>query len=106
MIWIEDVAAARDMLRGQVRFWRLKQGFTQRGLAARSGVALSTLRKFELDGMISLASYLKLLWVLGGLDEIVNALEFDLDDGLDTIQDARAEGMALNPRQRRHGRSA
>jgi transcriptional regulator with XRE-family HTH domain len=48
---------------------------TQEGLAERSGVSLSTLRKFEQKGSISLESFLKLLSVIGGLEEIVNALK-------------------------------
>ena len=48
---------------------------TQEGLAERSGVPLSTLRKFEQKGSISLESFLKLLSVIGGLEEIVNALK-------------------------------
>ena len=48
---------------------------TQEGLAERLGVYLSTLRKFEQKGSISLESFLKLLSVIGGLEEIVNALK-------------------------------
>jgi transcriptional regulator with XRE-family HTH domain len=48
---------------------------TQEGLAERSGVSLSTLRKFEQKGSISLESFLKLLSVIGGLEEVINALK-------------------------------
>ncbi len=54
---------------------RLQMELTQEGLAERSGVSLSTLRKFEQKGSISLESFLKLLSVTGGLDEIVTALK-------------------------------
>ncbi len=54
---------------------RLAQELTQAGLAERSGVPLATLRKFEQKGLISLESFLKLLWVLGGLEEMINTLK-------------------------------
>lgn len=50
---------------------------TQEGLAERSGVALSTLRKFEQKGLISLDSFLKILMVVGGLEEVLDALKPD-----------------------------
>lgn len=48
---------------------------TQEGLAERSGVPLSTLRKFEQKGVISLDSFLKLLMVVGGLEELIDILK-------------------------------
>ena len=48
---------------------------TQESLAERSGVALATLRKFEQKGSISLESFLKLLMVVGGLEEIIEVLK-------------------------------
>lgn len=58
-----------------VRARRLQMDLTQQGLAERSGVPLSTLRKFEQTGLISLESFLKLLSVVGGLEEMVDALK-------------------------------
>jgi transcriptional regulator with XRE-family HTH domain len=58
-----------------VRERRLQMDLTQEGLAERSGVSLSTLRKFEQKGSISLESFLKLLSVIGGLEEVINALK-------------------------------
>ena len=54
---------------------RLQMELTQEGLAERLGVYLSTLRKFEQKGNISLESFLKLLSVIGGLEEVINALK-------------------------------
>lgn len=54
---------------------RLQMNLTQAGLAERSGVPLPTLRKFEQKGLISLDSFLKLLSVIGGLEEMVDALK-------------------------------
>ncbi len=50
-------------------------GFTQQGLSSRSGVSLPSLRKFEQSGRISLESFAKLLMVLGGLEEVVEAVK-------------------------------
>lgn len=58
-----------------VRERRLQMNLTQEGLAERSGVPLPTLRKFEQKGLISLDSFLKLLLVVGGLEEMVDVLK-------------------------------
>ena len=52
---------------------RLALNLTQAGLSERSGVALSTLRKFEQSGAISIDNLLKLMLVAGGLRKIVEA---------------------------------
>ena len=52
---------------------RLALNLTQAGLSERSGVALSTLRKFEQSGAISIDNLLKLMLVVGGLRRIVDA---------------------------------
>lgn len=63
---------------------------TQEGLSERSGVPLATLRKFEQKGVISLESFLKLLMVVGGLEEMMGVLKrskpkfTSIDDVLDT----------------------
>ncbi|WP_260142682.1 hypothetical protein [Elizabethkingia anophelis] len=44
-------------------------------MAERSGVPLPTLRKFEQKGLISLDSFLKLLSVVGGLEEMIDVLK-------------------------------
>ena len=69
------ITKAQEILASQLRAKRLATGLTQEGLASRSGVALPTLRKFEQKGLISLESFLKLLMVLGGIDEIIQAIE-------------------------------
>ena len=62
-------------LADNVRSRRLSAGLTQEGLAERSGVALPTLRKFEQKGIISLESFLKMLLVVGGLEELLEAIK-------------------------------
>ncbi|HLV24340.1 MAG TPA: helix-turn-helix transcriptional regulator [Moheibacter sp.] len=54
---------------------RLLMELTQEGLAERSGVPLPTLRKFEQKGVISLESFLKLVWVVGNLEELLDVLK-------------------------------
>lgn len=58
-----------------IRERRLKMELTQEGLAERSGVPLPTLRKFEQKGQISLDSFLKLLSIVGGLEEMIDVLK-------------------------------
>ena len=58
-----------------IRARRLQMELTQEGLSERAGVPLSTLRKFEQKGVISLDSFLKILSVVGGLDEMIEALK-------------------------------
>jgi len=66
---------AQKKLTENVRLRRLQLQLTQEGLAARSGVPLPTLRKFEQKGTISLESFLKIQMVLGGLENILKATE-------------------------------
>lgn len=73
MVLVITASRAQQKLAENLQQRRLAMNLTQRGLAERSGVALPTLRKFEQKGVISLESLLKLLMVLGGLEEIVSA---------------------------------
>ncbi|TKC09725.1 helix-turn-helix transcriptional regulator [Pedobacter frigoris] len=66
---------AQQKLAENVRNRRLSMELTQEGLAERSGVPLATLRNFEQKGSISLESFLKLLMVVGGLEETINVLK-------------------------------
>jgi transcriptional regulator with XRE-family HTH domain len=73
MISLISPSKALRKLSENVRSRRLGLGLTQEGLAERSGVALPTLRKFEQKGVISLESFLKLLLVVDGLQEVIDA---------------------------------
>ncbi|MCF6291871.1 MAG: helix-turn-helix domain-containing protein [Robiginitomaculum sp.] len=64
---------AQDMLAKNIRARRLARGLTQAGLSERSGVALTTLRKFERTGAISVKSLCKLMMIVGGLEQLVAA---------------------------------
>lgn len=58
-----------------IRKRQLQMNLTREGLAERSGASLPTLRKFQQKGLISLDSYLKLLSVVCGLEEIFDILK-------------------------------
>ena len=64
---------ARLAIASNLRRRRLAMDLTQKGLSERSGVTLGTLRKFERTGSISLEGLLKLMLVVGGIEETVNA---------------------------------
>lgn len=74
MLFISLSKAQRKMVEN-VRDRRLQMELTQEGLSGRSGVPLSTLSKFEQKGLISLDSFLKILSVVGGLEEMLEALK-------------------------------
>ena len=65
---------AQKKMAENVRQRRLSMDLTQEGLSKRSGVPLPTLRKLEQKGAISLESYLKLLMVVGGLEQMLDSL--------------------------------
>jgi transcriptional regulator with XRE-family HTH domain len=73
MISLITPTKAQVKLADNVRERRLAMELTQEGLAIRSAVPLPTLRKFEQKGVISLEAFLKLLLVVGGLEEIIEA---------------------------------
>ena len=70
-----SLSKAQKTLVQNIRERRLQMDLTQEGLAERSGVPLSTLRKFEQTGMISLESFLKILSIVGGLQEMIEGLK-------------------------------
>ncbi len=86
MVSLLTISKAQKVLSEQVKVKRLQQGFTQKGLANRAGVSLPTLRKFEQKGLISLESFLKLLMVLGCIEDIVDALKAS-DESFESIDD-------------------
>jgi transcriptional regulator with XRE-family HTH domain len=78
-----------------VRELRLGQGWTQRELARRSGVALSTLRVFERTGNVSLVRLVMLastLRALGGFDALFLAPEATSLAELEARQTRRRRG--------------
>ena len=77
---------ARLKIAQNMRDLRLEKGLTQEGLSMRSGVSLSSLRKFEQKGAISLESFLKLAMVLGNLEKFIKATE-PLENKFSSIDD-------------------
>ena len=75
MLLLISTSKAQQKIAENVRERRLLMELTQEGLSERSGVPLATLRKFEQKGAISLESLLKLLMVVGGLEEIIDVLK-------------------------------
>lgn len=86
----------QQQLAERVRAARLRRSLTQAGLAARSGVSLGSLRRFERTGEIALASLVKIALALEAerdFEALFSAPEFEtLDEAL--------EG-ARRPRRRR-----
>ncbi len=75
MISLISPSKAQLKIAENIRARRLSMELTQEGLAERSGVPLPTLRKFEQKGAISLESFLKLLMVVGEVEELINILK-------------------------------
>ena len=75
MISLISSSKAQLKIAENIRARRLSMELTQEGLAERSGVPLPTLRKFEQKGAISLESFLKLLMVVGEVEELINILK-------------------------------
>ncbi len=80
MVLFFTVSKAQRAIAENMRNRRLATGFTQQGLAKRSGVSLATLRKFEQKGVISLESFLRLAMVLDTLENMVKATELSVTE--------------------------
>ena len=63
-----------------IRDQRLRRNWTQKTLSQKSGVSLSTLRKFEQTGKISLESFVQLCFCLGILDDVMKSTELKNDE--------------------------
>jgi len=99
MISLTTVSRAQQKLAEHTQKRRLAQGLTQQGLADRAGVPVSSLRRFEQDGAISLESFLKVHMVLETLDAIVNATAPD-EQTFTSIDDVLAD---TRPTERKRG---
>ena len=64
-------------LANRFRILRKKRKISQQEMAERSGVSLGSLKRFENSGKISLESLLKLMHLLGRLNEIDSILIID-----------------------------
>ena len=77
---------------------RLARNLTQAGLAARSGVPLGTLKKFERTGAISLVSFIRLVVALGEQAGLERLMVTDDRDSMTLDQ------MLSVPKARKRGR--
>ncbi|MCB9537490.1 MAG: helix-turn-helix transcriptional regulator [Myxococcales bacterium] len=80
-------AEIQQQLADRARSARLRLALTQAGLAARSGVSLGSLRRFERTGEIALASLVKIAIALDaerGFEALFAAPDFEtLDEALE-----------------------
>ena len=81
-----------------IRALRLEKGLTQKGLSERSGVSLSTLRKFEQTGVISMESFFKLAMTLGCLEKVIQATESN-ENEFSSIDDVLKEKNDKKPKR-------
>lgn len=73
MISLMTTREVQLALAKNIRARRLALALTQAGLSERSGVALATLRKFEQTGAVSVENLFKLMGVVGGLEDVIDA---------------------------------
>ncbi len=77
---------------------RLMQGFKRQTLAARAGVALSSLKRFETTGKASVELVLRLAFALGRLDEFVAILQ---PPPAQSLADIEQRGASKKPKRGR-----
>ena len=92
---------AQKRITQNMRDLRLGRGLTQKGLAERSGVSVSSLRKFEQKGSISLESSLKLALTLGFMDKLITVTE-PVESNFSSIDDVLAKDDK-KPKRGKHG---
>jgi transcriptional regulator with XRE-family HTH domain len=86
MVLLITSSKAQMKIAQNMRNLRLEKGLTQEGLSRRSGVSLSSLRKFEQKGVLSLESFFKLAMVLGCLEKLIEATK-PLENNFSSIDD-------------------
>lgn len=89
-----------------MREQRVSQNITQTALSERSGVSLAVLKKFEQTGKISLESFVKLAFVLGLTENLLETLS-SREEQFSSLDDLLAEDKkpqrknAYSPRKKR-----
>lgn len=102
MVTVINVSKAQMIISENLREHRLQLDLTQEGLAQRSGVPLGTLRKFEQQGSISLEAFLKIMMVLGMLDNMIKATKVP-DSSFSSLDEIIA--LETAPKRKRGRRS-
>jgi transcriptional regulator with XRE-family HTH domain len=92
----------RDRIADRFKARRLAMNLPQQELARRSGVPLSTLKRFEREGLISLDSLLRLATVLDCLEDFERLAAEPVPTGAAVSLDALLE--ARKPRRRATGK--
>jgi transcriptional regulator with XRE-family HTH domain len=90
----------QQQLASRLKARRLSKNLTQEGLAKRSGVSWSSLKRFESTGLIALESLLKISLVL---DCLVDFDKVCIDDGRGFARKSLDE-ILFRPKTRRKGR--
>jgi len=70
----------------RVRARRLDRGWSRAELAARSGVAIETLKKFERTGQVSLERLVRLAIALGSHGEIATLFQQPMPQSLEDLE--------------------
>lgn len=98
MVSLITSAKAQKKVAQNIKALRLQKGLTQVGLSNRAGVSVSSLRKFERTGVISLESFFKLAMTLGCLEKLVEATQ-PLDSNFSSIDDVLSVKEDKNPKR-------
>lgn len=86
-------------LAGRFKARRLAMNLTQEGLAARSGVSWSSLKRFEYTGLIAFDALLKLALVLGCLSDFDRVCTSDGQ----SLSSRSLDELLAKPKKRRKG---
>ncbi len=97
-----DMNVVRDRIADRFKARRLAMNLPQQELARRSGVPLSTLKRFEREGLISLDSLLRLATVLDCLEDFERLAAEPVPTSVAVSLDALLE--ARKPRRRATGK--
>lgn len=98
MVLLITPLKAQKRIARNMRDLRLEQGLTQEGLSKRSGVSLSSLRKFEQKGVLSLESFIKLSMALGCMEKLIEAT-MPLGNNFSSIDDVMREKEGKKPKR-------
>jgi len=97
-----ELNTPRDVQRelaGRFKARRLAMNLTQEGLAARSGVSWSSLKRFEYTGLIAFDALLKLSLVLGCLSDFEGVCTEDKQ----SLASRSLDELLSKPKRRRKG---
>lgn len=97
---LDTTTDLRDAVRVAARSRRIALNMTQADLAARSGVALGTLKRFERLGEVSLSSLLALAEALDALDGFHGLFPLPEARSLDAVERLASRPSRARPQAR------